>query len=124
MNKRFLGLRTAIYKVTDLDKAKAWYAKVLGFPPYFDEPFYVGFNVGGYELGLLPLTNATATVPAGVTAYWGVADVQKTFDELIAAGATAAESPHDVGGDIIVASVIDPWGNSFGIIYNPGFQIE
>ena len=49
-----LGLRTTIYKVSDLLKAKSWYAKAFETQPYFDEPFYVGFNIGGYELGLLP----------------------------------------------------------------------
>ena len=49
-----LGLRTAIYPVRDLDEAKAWYANVIGHAPYFDQPFYVGFNVGGFELGLVP----------------------------------------------------------------------
>ena len=49
-----LGLRTAIYPVTDLDAAKRWYAEMLGQAPYFDQPFYVGFAVGGFELGLLP----------------------------------------------------------------------
>jgi len=49
-----LGLRTAIYRIPDLAEGKRWYTKVLGFAPYFDEPFYVGYNVGGYELGLLP----------------------------------------------------------------------
>lgn len=57
---RFLGLRTTIYPVTDLAKAKAWYSAVLGVKPYFDEPFYVGFNVGGFELGLDPDTSAQA----------------------------------------------------------------
>src|SRR5438552_6790905 len=49
-----LGLRTLIYPVTDLDAAKAWFTELVGFGPYFDEPFFVGFSVGGYELGLLP----------------------------------------------------------------------
>ena len=50
----FQGLRTVIYGVGDLVGAKAWYSAVLGFEPYFDQPFYVGFNVGGFELGLDP----------------------------------------------------------------------
>ena len=50
----FLGLRTAIYHAPDLGKVKSWYSRILGFEPYFDRPFYVGFNVGGYELGLDP----------------------------------------------------------------------
>ena len=49
-----LGLRTVNYHVTDLARAKAWYISALGKEPYFDEPFYVGFNVGGFELGLDP----------------------------------------------------------------------
>ena len=64
-----LGLRTAIYHVDDLEKAKAWYSKVAGVKPYFDEPFYVGFNVGGYELGLNP--DVSPVSKGGSTfAYW------------------------------------------------------
>jgi lactoylglutathione lyase len=124
MSRKFLGLRTAIYKVSDLARAKEWYSKVLGFKPYFDQPFYVGFSVAGFELGLVPGEEGENGSPGGVTAYWGVDDVRKSFDELIAAGATAIENPVEVGGDIIVASVKDPWGNPFGIIYNPEFKAE
>ncbi len=56
----FLGLRTAIYHVHDIDKAKDWYSSILGFKPYFDEPFYVGYNVAGYELGLQPAEGESA----------------------------------------------------------------
>ena len=52
MATNILGLRTTIYKVDDITKAKAWYTKVFQTTPYFDEPYYVGFNIGGYELGL------------------------------------------------------------------------
>lgn len=124
MSKIFLGLRTTIYKVSDLTRAKEWYSNVLGFKPYFDQPFYVGFSVAGFELGLVPEEQSNIVSPGGVTAYWGVENVQKSFDELLAAGATAIENPTEVGGDIIVASVKDPWGNPFGIIYNPAFQAE
>jgi predicted enzyme related to lactoylglutathione lyase len=124
MNKKFLGLRTAIYQVPDVAEAKNWYSKITGVKPYFDEPFYVGFNVGGFELGLVPQEGRTNQNTGGVTAYWGVTDVRKTFDELIAAGASSFEDPHDVGGDIVVATVKDPWGNLFGIIFNPNFKPE
>jgi len=67
------GLRTVIYPSPDLDAAKTWWTGFLGFGPYFDEPFYVGFNVGGYELGLLP----NADLSEGALTYWGVADVAK-----------------------------------------------
>jgi predicted enzyme related to lactoylglutathione lyase len=124
MKSEFHGLRTTIYKVTDIKKAKAWYSNVLGIEPYFDEPFYVGFNVGGYELGLQPEEGDEGKAKGGVATYWGVADVKKTYERLLSQGAAAHESPVDVGGEIIVATIKDPWGNIFGIIYNPHFKIE
>ena len=117
------GLRTVAYKVSDLNKAKEWYSKVLGIQPYFDEPFYVGFNIAGYELGLQPEEHSADPSIAIVVTYWGVDDVQVAWDELLANGATELELPMDVGGGIIVAAVRDPWGNAFGVIYNPHFKL-
>ena len=123
MKPHFHGLRTTIYKVTDIANAKAWYAKAFGVEPYFDEPFYVGFNVGGYELGLHPQENKAETGLGGVTSYWGVENVNDVYTMLLKNGATPHEEPTNVGGEIVVASVIDPWGNLFGIIYNPEFSL-
>jgi len=79
-----LGLRTVIYHVPDLQRAKAWYSTAFGVQPYFDEPFYVGFNIGGYELGLDPDTKGVAPGAGGAVAYWGVPDVDAaaTFHEI------------------------------------------
>jgi predicted enzyme related to lactoylglutathione lyase len=121
-NSEFLGLRTTIYTVNDIGKAKAWYTKVFDVKPYFDEPFYVGFNIGGFELGLTPEEQPTVK-GEGVKTYWGVDNVQKTFKRLLDNGATTFEEPQDVGGDIVVATVKDPWHNVIGIIYNPHFKI-
>lgn len=120
MEKRFLGLRTLIYKVTDLTAAKEWYTKAFN-PPYFDEPFYVGFSIAGYELGLIPDEGTTGD---NVLAYWGVEDIEKEYNRLLGLGATAHETPHNVGGPILVATVKDPWGNIIGLIYNPEFKAE
>jgi lactoylglutathione lyase len=117
----FKGLRTTIYTVNDISKAKAWYAKVFGTDPYFDEPFYVGFNIGGFELGLSPEEEPSAK-GEGVKTYWGVDNVQKTYKRLLDNGATKHEEPADVGGEIVVATVKDPWENIVGIIYNPHFK--
>ena len=117
-----LGLRTTIYKVADLEKAKAWYAKAFKVSPYFDEPFYVGFNIKGYELGLLPEDNDTSK-GENILSYWGVDDIQKVYQNLIDLGATKHEDPNNVGGDIMVATVKDPWNNIIGIIYNPEFKL-
>ena len=122
MKSPFLGLRTCIYKVPDLTKAKQWYSAILGIQPYFDEVFYVGYNVGGYELGLQPSEEDITKKTEGVITYWGVADVEKIFQKLLDHGAIAHENPTDVGEKIIVASVKDPWGNLFGVINNPHFK--
>ena len=119
----FQGLRTAIYKVSDLGEAKAWYSDVLNAEPYFDELFYVGFNVGGFELGLDPDAE-DLTTGNNLLVYWGVTDAQKSFDRLLVKGATVHSEPRNVGGDIVVATVFDPFGNIFGIIENPDFKIE
>ncbi|MDY8134587.1 VOC family protein [Aquimarina sp. 2201CG5-10] len=119
-----LGLRTTIYKVNDLNKAKEWYAKAFNTKQYFDEPFYVGFNIGGYELGLLPEEGAVKDKEDSVLSYWGVDDIHTTYQKLIELGATPHEEPKNVGGELMVASVKDPWNNIIGIIYNPEFKIK
>jgi predicted enzyme related to lactoylglutathione lyase len=121
MTTHFKGIYTALYRVDDLERGKAWYAQALGTAPYFDQPFYVGFNVAGFELGLLPPEPGAAMGAGGTVAYWGVEDVQAAWNRLIALGATGVEKPQDVGADIVVAAVRDPFGNLFGLIRNPHF---
>jgi len=116
-----LGLRTAAYPVPDLQLGKAWYSKVLGTAPYFDEPFYVGFSVGGFELGLIPDGTPGLT---GVQALWGVENVDTELARLVELGGQVQEAVTDVGGGIRVASVRDPFGNLFSIIENPHFKKE
>lgn len=118
-----LGLRTAIYRVDDLDRARAWYTDVLGFGPYFDEPFYVGFEVGGYELGLLPSGDGERRGVGGVSVYWGVADADASLARLLQRGAVEHEAVEDVGEGIRVGAVLDPFGNPLGIIENPHFRL-
>jgi predicted enzyme related to lactoylglutathione lyase len=114
-----LGLRSAIVPAPDIAAAKAWYAQVLGVAPYFDEPFYVGFSVGGFELGLL--ARATPSTD-GVEVLWGVADIEAVFARLLQLGATELDAVVDVGGGMRVAAVRDPFGNRLGLIDNPHFN--
>ncbi|MCB2221612.1 MAG: VOC family protein [Bacteroidetes bacterium] len=118
-----LGLRTCIYIVPDLNEAKEWYSKAFGVKPYFDEPFYAGFNIGGYELGLLPEEGEPRPKSDNVVTYWGVEDILTVYKHLIDIGASAHEEPHSVGEPLMVASVHDPWDNVIGIIYNPVFKL-
>jgi predicted enzyme related to lactoylglutathione lyase len=113
-----LGLRTVIYPAPDLDDAKRWYSEVLGATPYFDEPFYIGFAVGGFELGLVP--DATPGT-SGPQPLWGVLDIVSAHDRLIKLGASTLDPIVEVGGGIKVAAVRDPFGNRFGLIENPNF---
>jgi len=119
----FEGLRTVIYRVPDLARAKAWYAAAFGVAPYFDEPFYVGFDIGGYELGLLP-DEAGLRVGNNVLTYWGVPAIGLAYERLIQHGAVPDEPIKDVGEGIKVATVADPFGNLIGVIENPHFTVK
>jgi catechol 2,3-dioxygenase-like lactoylglutathione lyase family enzyme len=117
MTSSLLGLRTVIYPSPDLEAAKAWWTTFLGVGPYFDQPFYVGFSVAGYELGLLP----TADPADGALVYWGVEDVSGAVAASIAKGALEHTPLSDVGDDIVTATVRTPEGAIVGFIYNPHF---
>lgn len=119
--KHFLGLRTAKYTARDLAAAKAWYTEVVGLGPYFDQPFYVGFNIGGFELGITPDDGATPVRAEAGIAYWGVRDAAAGWERLLALGATPFEAVQDVGEGIKIGAVRDPFGNILGIIENPHF---
>jgi predicted enzyme related to lactoylglutathione lyase len=117
---RLHGLRTVIYPAPDLAAAKAWWGGLLGFEPYFDEPFYVGFQVAGYELGLLPDGD-----PAdGPVTYWGVEDLEAAVDAVIAYGGALRTPPQDVGDGIRTAVTRTPTGAPLGLIVNPHFSLD
>lgn len=116
-----LGLRSAIVPVADLAAGKAWYSLAFETAPYFDEPFYVGYQIGGFELGLMPDGTPGAQ---GAEPYWGVADIGAEVARLLALGATEKQPVTDVGGGIFVAAVGDPFGNRLHLIQNPHFDTK
>jgi predicted enzyme related to lactoylglutathione lyase len=108
------AIKTVLHPVSDLAKAKAVYAALLGVAPQADSPYYVGFDAGGQHIGLVP-----GGGPQGMTspvAYWHVTDIEAKLAEVTAAGATVTEAAHDVGGGRLVATVTDPDGNVLGLI--------
>jgi predicted enzyme related to lactoylglutathione lyase len=108
-------LRTVIYHVADLPAAREWYIKATGLQPYFDEPFYVGFDINGFELGLDP--SMKNILPGNHTeAYWAVDDAKEALDKFTGLGATLVQDVTNVGGPIHVAIVADPFGNHIGFI--------
>ena len=113
------GLRTVIYPAPDLAAATAWWTALLGQEPYFDQPFYVGFEVGGYELGLLP----DAAAADGALTYWGVEDCQAAVSAALDAGATLHTAATEVGDGIVTGTVRTPDGAILGLITNPHFRV-
>lgn len=111
----FKKLRTVIYHATDLAAAKDWYIRATGIQPYFDEPFYVGFDIDGFELGLDPDPKYFSSGNHTVT-YWAVDDVQKAIDKLKNIGGKPVQPRTNVGGTIHVGIVEDPFGNHIGLI--------
>jgi predicted enzyme related to lactoylglutathione lyase len=116
-----LGLATVIFQVPDLAAAKAWYSRAFGKTPYFDQPFYVGFEIGGFELGLHPDMSEGQAGPGGSTAYWRVSHIERALEYFLASGATLVSAAQEVGEGIKVARVADPFGNVIGLIENPHF---
>jgi len=121
----FQGLRTLIFRIKaeDLERAKIWYSKLLEKTPYFDQPFYVGFNVGGFEVGLNPSQEKIA-LGNNVETYLGVSDIETTYSHCLKLDATKVSNIRDVGEGIKVATLRDPFGNTFGLIENPHFKSE
>ncbi len=111
----FKKLRTVIYHVNDIEKATQWYKKITGVVPYFNESFYVGFNICGCELGLDPDMNNIRSGEQSV-AYWSVDDINSSINDLVESGAVIITAVQDVGEDIKVAVLQDPFGNHIGLI--------
>jgi predicted enzyme related to lactoylglutathione lyase len=108
------GIKTVLHPVSDVAKAKAVYAALIGAAPQTDEPYYVGFEAAGQHIGLVP-----GGGPQGMTspvAYWHVPDLEAKLAEVTAAGAAVKEPAHDVGGGRLVATVTDPDGNVLGLL--------
>ena len=122
VRSHILGLRTVIYRVPELARAVAFYERAFGVAPYFSEPFYAGFQIGGFELGLDPDLTHGAPGRAGATPYFGTDDLDAAVSHFAASGAAMHEAARDVGGGIRVASVTDPFGNVIGLIHNPHFD--
>ncbi|GAA2237252.1 VOC family protein [Streptomyces nogalater] len=111
------GLRTIIYPVKDLDRAKALFGALLGVEPYADEPYYVGFKAAGQDVGLDPAGHAKGMT--GPVPYWHVTDLRERLAALLAAGAELLQDAQDVGGGRLIAFVKDPDGNHLGLLQDP-----
>ena len=108
------GIRTVIYPVEDLARAKALYQSLLGSEPYVDEPYYVGFRLGDQEFGLDPNGHRQ-----GMTTYYQVDDLEDVVRRLRDRGATQQGEVRNVGGGKLVVTLTDPDGNVVGLSQEP-----
>lgn len=108
------GIKTVIYPVKDIARAKALYRTLLGVDPYTDKAYYVGFRVGDQEIGLDPNGHK-----AGMTGYYHVDDIQQSLQSLLDAGAHVQQEVKDVGGGRLIATVKDADGNIIGLRQDP-----
>jgi predicted enzyme related to lactoylglutathione lyase len=111
------GIRTVLYPVRDIAKAKNLFMDLLGIKPIMDQPYYVGFQLGGQDIGLVP--NGPSQDQAGPVAYYHVEDIHKSLQGLLADGAVVQQAIRDVGGGKLAAVVKDPDGNLIGLIQMP-----
>ena len=111
------GIKTVLHPVTDLDAAKAVYTALLGIAPQADAAYYVGYDVAGQHIGLVP--GGSAQGMTSPVAYWHVADIEAKLAEFTAAGATVKDAPRDVAAGRLVATFTDPDGNVLGLIQDP-----
>ncbi len=113
-NSSVQGIKTVLHPVADIEKAKPVYTALLGVEPQADSPYYVGYDVAGQHIGLVP-----GGGPQGLTspvAYWHVDDIEAKLAEVTAAGATVKDAPNEVGGGRVVASFVDVDGNVLGLV--------
>jgi predicted enzyme related to lactoylglutathione lyase len=108
------GLKTIVYPVKDIDRAKALFTALLGVEPYADQPYYVGFKDAGQDVGLDP--NGHAKGLTGPVPYWHVDDIRARLAALVEAGAEVLQDVQDVGGGRLIASVKDTDGNLVGLL--------
>ncbi len=117
-----LGLRSCIFQSDNIVQVADWYKIALDKEPYFQNDNYIWFDIWGYELGIFRRESSYLKLGNTVEVYWWVDDVKSELDRLIWFWATVKDLPTDVGSGIIMASIIDPFGNFFGIIHNPNFK--
>ena len=105
------GMKTIIYPVTDINRAKQFYSTLLGTEPFVDGAYYVGFQVGEQQIGLDPHGHKE-----GMTGYFHVSDIHKSLQDLVDAGAQTLQEIKNVGEGRLIASVKDVDGNIIGLL--------
>ena len=120
------GFATLSFFATEHEDAVKWYTEFLEIEPYFNIPGYSEFRIGDYEheLGIIDskyLPEDYSSKPSGSIQYWHVDNLKATLEKLISMGAKEFQPITDRTEGFVTASVIDPFGNILGIMYNPHY---
>ena len=122
------GMANISYWAEDVRAARKWYTELFGMEPYFqrpdaENPQYIEFRVGDYqqEVGIINKNYQSKLAtpgPGGVVLYWHVDDIHKAFTRILSMGAREYQPITEHGEGFVTASVVDPFGNVLGIMYN------
>ncbi len=123
-NSSFLGIGSVIYEVDNIQEARDWYAKAFETKPQIDESHYVGFMINGYAIGFRSKKEERCTKIESTVCYWDVKNIQEVYDRLVGLGAKEDQPPFDAGGEMKLATVVDPFGHMIGLSYNPYTSIK
>jgi predicted enzyme related to lactoylglutathione lyase len=126
------GFATVSFYADDLEEAARWYAELTGVEPYYRFPHppeqaaYIEFRLGDQEdeLGLIDRRYAPGKPqqhPGGAVIFWHVDDLEGTLRRLLDLGATVHEPLTERESGFNTASVVDPFGNVLGVMYNPHY---
>lgn len=107
-------LSSILYPTSDLEKAKAIFTTLLGAAPTSDSPYYVGYEINGLQVGLVPGGHRDGVT--GPLPYYGVEHVEQAVADLEAAGAEVITPATQVAPDTLIAVVQDAEGNAIGLI--------
>ena len=112
------AMKTVLHPVTDVEAAKKVYGALLGVEPMADTPYYVGYEVAGVQIGLVPGGRESQGL-TGAVPFWHVEDMDETVDAVTSAGGAVVTQPHEVGGGRLTALLTDTDGNQIGLIQDP-----
>lgn len=121
------GVATISIWAKDHAAATAWYSKLTGVEPYFERPGYAEFRLGDRqtELGIIDSSYAPHITfpgkPSGAVLYWHVDDIEDVIKQALKLGATELQAPEDRGHGFVTATLVDPFDNILGLMYNPHY---
>ncbi|MFE6869523.1 VOC family protein [Kitasatospora sp. NPDC057692] len=112
------GVRTVMTFAVGPEASARWWGRFLDVPVKLDAgdagAGYAGVEAGGVEVGFHPVDDGRNPLGGSPVVYWGVDDVGRVRDRLLAAGCEHHRGPPAVGPGRRIAQLRDPFGTVFG----------